>query len=64
MKPCLSCASLNLRKVTRQQVAAQHVYCDKLEAVRVLWISDSCQEHVPVADDVTSKRVAWIKQLK
>jgi len=62
---CLECTALNLRKVTRQQAAHEHCYCDALERYSMFLHSERlCDKFSQAPEDVVSKRVTWLQQIK
>ena len=65
MRPCVACASLNLRKVTRQQIKADHYWCELHDRVEVACIGSSdCADFAQVEQSVAEKRRVWIAALK
>jgi hypothetical protein len=62
---CLECQALNLRKVTRQQAAHEHGYCDALERYSMFLRSErACDKFSQAPEEGVAKRVAWLQQIK
>lgn len=63
MNRCLSCASLNLRKVTRQQARAEHGYCDTRDRYIVILRQErECASFAPADVAIVQRRDEWLKK--